>query len=189
MKPLRAAPSADADRALSSAASRRPSPHDRMRPSILDRLTDDEPERPAGVEVRNVISHQTLRSQVLRDLQWLFNCINNTSQLDLRAFPQVRASVLNFGVEPLAGQRISEIEWETVRRKLTQAIIQFEPRIIAQDLTLRCLSDPQSLATHNVLSIEIKGNLWCVPWPLAFLFRTELDLEHSRYELKDTEGS
>jgi len=189
MKHLHAGPGAEADRSLSGTASRRLNPHDRMRPSILDRLTDDEPDRPARTEVRNVISHQTLRSQVLRDLQWLFNCINNTSQLDLRPYPQVRASVLNFGVEPLAGQRISEIEWETVRRQLTQAIIQFEPRIIAQDLTLRCISDPHSLTTHNVLSIEIKGNLWCVPWPLAFLFRTELDLEHSRYELKDSEGT
>lgn len=164
---------------------RRLQPHDSMRPSLLDRLTDDEPDRPAKTELRNLISHQTLRAQVLRDLQWLFNCLSNESQLDLRAFPAVRDSVLNFGVAPLAGQRVSDIEWETVRRALTQAIVRFEPRIIAQDLAISCISDAQSLTSHNVLSIEIKGNLLCEPWPLAFLFRTDLDLEHSRYALQE----
>jgi len=36
-----------------------------------------------------------------------------------------------------------------------------------------------------VLSIEIKGRLWCVPYPLEFLFRTDVDLENGHFELKD----
>ena len=49
----------------------------------------------------------------------------------------------------------------------------------------RCVSDTSSLDLHNVLSIEIKGRLWCVPYPLEFLFRTDVDLENGHFELKD----
>ncbi len=50
---------------------------------------------------------------------------------------------------------------------------------------MRCVCDTKSLDLHNVLSIEIKGRLWCVPWPLEFLFRTDVDLENGHFELKD----
>ncbi|CAM3581610.1 hypothetical protein BS639_19840 [Rouxiella silvae] len=158
---------------------------DTVQPALLDRLTDDEPEKREFNPAKNVMTHSQLRRQVLRDLQWLFNCVNNEQQHDLDAFAQVRSSVLNFGVAPLAGKRMSDIEWNDIQKRLTQAIINFEPRIIARDLQVKCMTDPKSLDTHNILSIEIKGNLWCVPWPLEFLFRTDIDLEIGRFELKD----
>lgn len=161
-------------------------PQDEMRPSLLDRLTDDQPDQQKLETGRQALSHQQLRTQVLRDLQWLFNCINNESQHNLKSCPDARLSVINFGLTPLAGKRMSEIEWDDVRGSLQRAMLQFEPRIIPQDLQIRCLSDVNAHNHHNTLSIEISGNLWCIPWPLAFVFRTELDLEHSRFDLKES---
>lgn len=158
---------------------------DKLQPSLLDRLTDDEPDKREESASQRLISHSTLRRHVLRDLQWLFNTINSEAQHDLAPFSQVRRSVLNFGVAPLAGQRMSDIEWHDIQRKLTEAIINFEPRILPQGLQVRCISDTRSLNLHNVLSIEIKGRLWCVPYPLEFLFRTDVDLENGNFELKD----
>lgn len=158
---------------------------DKLQPSLLDRLTDDEPGKSQETANQRLISHSTLRRHVLRDLQWLFNTINNEAQHDLTSFSQVRRSVLNFGVAPLAGQRMSDIEWHDIQRKLTEAIVNFEPRILPQGLQVRCISDTRSLDLHNVLSIEIKGRLWCVPYPLEFLFRTDVDLENGYFELKD----
>ncbi|MDU4093861.1 MAG: type VI secretion system baseplate subunit TssE [Pantoea sp.] len=158
---------------------------DKLQPSLLDRLMDDEPGKSQETVNQRLISHSTLRRHVLRDLQWLFNTINNEAQHDLTPFNQVRRSVLNFGVAPLAGQRMSDIEWHDIQRKLTEAIINFEPRILPQGLQVRCLSDTHALNLHNVLSIEIKGRLWCVPYPLEFLFRTDVDLENGYFELKD----
>ncbi|QHM73907.1 type VI secretion system baseplate subunit TssE [Mixta intestinalis] len=158
---------------------------DKLQPSLLDRLTDLEPAKRQESASQRLISHSTLRRHVLRDLQWLFNTINNEAQHDLDAFAEVRRSVLNFGVSPLAGQRMSDIEWNDVQSKLTEAIVNFEPRILPQGLQVRCISDTKSLDLHNVLSIEIKGRLWCVPYPLEFLFRTDVDLENGYFELKD----
>lgn len=158
---------------------------DKMQPSLLDRLTDDQPQKRLEPVNSNLLSHSALRRRVLRDLQWLFNTINNEYQLDLRGAAHVQSSVCNFGVAALAGKRMSEIEWSDIQRKLTEAILHFEPRILPQGLQVRCISDPRSLDLHNVLSIEIKGRLWCVPWPLEFLFRTDVDLENGHFELKD----
>lgn len=160
---------------------------DKMQPSLLDRLTDDKPqvrEEPASARV---ISHSALRRSVLRDLQWLFNTVNNAQHLDFSQLSHVERSVLNFGLPPLAGQRMSDIEWSDIQNKISAAILHFEPRIMAQGLQIRCVCDTNSLALHNILSIEIQGRLWCVPWPLEFLFRTEVDLENGSVELRDVE--
>ncbi|MGK9172944.1 type VI secretion system baseplate subunit TssE [Yokenella regensburgei] len=161
------------------------SSRDKMQPSLLDRLTDDAPEKRQEPRNSTLIAHAALRRHVLRDLQWLFNTINNEAQNDLSGLHHVRRSVVNFGVAPLAGKRMSDIEWQDIQQKLTQAILHFEPRILPQGLSVRCISDTQSLDLHNVLSIEIKGRLWCVPYPLTFLFRTDVDLENGHFELRD----
>jgi len=155
---------------------------DKLQSSLLDRLTDNAPDKQQEAENSMLISHSTLRRHVLRDLQWLFNTINNEAQQDLSGFDQVQRSVWNFGVAPLAGQNVSDIEWQDMQRKMTNAILHFEPRILPQGLQVRCVSDLGSLSLHNVLSIEIKGRLWCVPYPLAFLFRTQVDLESGHFE-------
>ena len=160
---------------------------DKMQPSLLERLTDNAPqvrEEPANA---NIISHSTLRRSVLRDLQWLFNTVNSEQHLNLGSLKEVQRSVLNFGLPPLAGQRMSDIEWNDIQSKISAAILRFEPRIMPQGLQIRCICDTDSLALHNILSIEIQGRLWCVPWPLAFLFRTDVDLENGSVELRDIE--
>ncbi|MBN1084602.1 type VI secretion system baseplate subunit TssE [Erwinia aphidicola] len=161
------------------------SARDKMQASLLDRLTDNAPDKQQEAAYHTLISHSSLRRNVLRDLQWLFNTINNEAQQDLQPFPQVKRSTLNFGIAPLAGQRMSDIEWLDIQRKLTAAILNFEPRILPGGLQVRCVSDTGSLDLHNVLSIEIKGRLRCVPYPLEFLFRTDVDLENGHFELKD----
>ncbi|QHQ15517.1 type VI secretion system baseplate subunit TssE [Pectobacterium parmentieri] len=158
---------------------------DKLQSSLLDRLTDNAPDKRNEASSNTLISHSALRRHVLRDLQWLFNTINNEAQQDLSEFGEVQRSVWNFGVAPLSGQNISDIEWQDIQRKMTDAILHFEPRILPQGLQVRCVSDMTSLSLHNVLSIEIKGRLWCVPYPLEFLFRTQIELESGHFELQD----
>ncbi|KAA8725840.1 type VI secretion system baseplate subunit TssE [Ewingella americana] len=161
------------------------SARDKLQPSLLDRLTDDAPHKTSEAAHSTLISHTQLRRNVLRDLQWLFNCINSEAIYDLNRYDEVRRSVVNFGVVPLSGKRMSDIEWGDIQRKLTDAILHFEPRILPHGLQVRCISELNSLDLHNVLSIEIKGRLWCVPYPLEFLFRTDVDLESGHFKLED----
>lgn len=161
------------------------SARDNMQPSLLDRLTDEQPDKPQESPGSRLITHSELRRNVLRDLQWLFNAVNSESQLNLRPFSHIQGSTLNFGIAPLAGKRMSDIQWPDLQRKITAAILHFEPRIIPHELLVDCLSSHQSSELHNQLSIEIRGRLWCVPYPLEFLFRSEVDLENGHFELQE----
>ena len=48
-------------------------PRERLQPSLLDRLSDDEPDNAVEPRERRVLSLRTLREGVLRDLAWLLN--------------------------------------------------------------------------------------------------------------------
>lgn len=158
---------------------------DRMQPSLLDRLTDNEPDKKQEVIHSYMLSQTALRQNVLRDLQWLLNNINSESEQDLTLFPEIRRSVYNFGLPPLSGKCISEIEWEDIQHRIITAIHIFEPRIIPDGLEVNCVSNTHSLTLYNTLPIEIKGFLWCIPWPLEFLFRSDIDLENGYFTIKE----
>ncbi|MBC8949535.1 type VI secretion system baseplate subunit TssE [Xenorhabdus sp. TS4] len=158
---------------------------DRMLPSLFDRLTDHEPDKKQETISNYMLSHTALRQNLLRDLQWLLNNINSECSEDLTPFPEIRHSVYNFGLPSLAGECISEIEWGNIQNRIITAIHIFEPRIIPDGLEVSCISDPHTLPLYNTLSIEIKGLLWCVPWPLEFLFRSDIDLENGYFTIKE----
>jgi len=48
-------------------------PQERLQPALLDRLTDDEPDKKLEPREMRVLSKRKLRESVLRDLAWLFN--------------------------------------------------------------------------------------------------------------------
>lgn len=72
---------------------------ERLQPSLLDRLTDEDPHNPKEAAERRVMSMNQLKASVLRDLAWLFNtCV----LFDPEQAAQMPAgsSVLNFGLPP-----------------------------------------------------------------------------------------
>ncbi|CDH23235.1 type VI secretion system baseplate subunit TssE [Xenorhabdus bovienii] len=158
---------------------------DRMQSSLLDRLTDNEPDKKKENMNNYLLSHRTFRQNVLRDLQWLLNSINKELNQDFSCFPEIQRSAYNFGIAPLAGKNMSDIEWSDIQNKIIKAIHIFEPRIIPNELQVNCISDIRSLSLYNTLSIEIKGFLWCIPWSIEFLFRSDLDLEHGSFTMKE----
>lgn len=149
---------------------------ERLQPSLLDRLTDDEPE--ARVESRDnrVLSQEKLRASVLRDLTWLFNTTQMSALVDLSAYPETAKSVLNFGMPDLAGHTLSSIDVPKLEQLLRQAIWNFEPRLIQRSLRVALTVD-ESQMSHNSMSFVIEAELWAQPLPLQLYLRTEIDFE------------
>ena len=158
---------------------------DRFQPALLDRLTDAAPRRAADASGDMQLTQTQLRGAVLRDLRWLLNTVNAESTQDLEHRGHVRVSTLNFGVRAMAGQRMSEVDWLDLENAIAQAIMAFEPRILAETLAVRCEADAAVLAQHNIVSLRISGMLWCVPYPQEFLFRTDIDLESGYIDVAD----
>ena len=160
---------------------------DRLQPALLDRLTDDH--HPAAVDDdHRVMTKQQIRQAVLRDLSWLLNAAQPLARIAER-FPAVADSVVNYGLPPLAGQLASRIDVSVLERSIREAIIRFEPRILADSLEVKAIEFDNAMATHNIIEFEIRGFLWAQPVPLELLLRTQLDLEVGQVEVKDATGN
>ena len=82
------------------------SSQERLFPSLLDRLTDDDPAHQTESRDRRVFSLSRLRAAVLRDLAWLLNTTHLAATEDLENHPLVGESVINYGIPDLTGKSI-----------------------------------------------------------------------------------
>ena len=160
---------------------------ERLQPSLIDRLTDDEPG--SNVESRSlrIMSVNRLKKSVLRDLAWLFNCGCLAVTEDLSAYPEVATSVLNYGVEDVAGLSVSSTDIAALQRRIKQSIQNFEPRIIAETLRVTVEADREEMSSR-ALTFTIEGQLWAQPLPISLYVSTEMDLETGSTSVKDIGG-
>src|SRR4051794_31731838 len=82
-------------------------PRERLQPSLLDRLLDEEPDKQVESRERRVLSLRGLREGVLRDLAWLLNATNLLSVTDGARLPHVANSVLNYGMPDISGMSVA----------------------------------------------------------------------------------
>ena len=151
-------------------------PLDKLQPCLLDRLTDDEPDKREESRVQRIVSLQRYKAGVLRDLEWLFNSIGHfpdekAGELTFGDYEEVFRSVVNFGVRQLYGRLAPDVD--EIEKQLYDALIVFEPRINRRTLRVKVALD------RNILSIEVIGELWVNPLPEKLFVKTELDLESS----------
>jgi len=160
-------------------------PLERLQPALLDRLIDEAPDEKHEANSGRILDKERLRAAVLRDLAWLFNCARPGVGAGLQGYQHVQRSVLNFGLPAMAGETASTLDLMGVERGIMQAILDFEPRIVPSSLQVRALESDSMLDQHNIVRIEIRGDLWSHPVPLELCLRTEVDLETGVVQLLD----
>jgi type VI secretion system protein ImpF len=161
---------------------------ERLQPSLLDRLTDDEPDQQQESREQRVLSANRLRECVLRDLGWLFNSTRLPEREEVERYPFAAHSVINFGLPPLTGATARSVEMEALERNLRQAVADFEPRIFRQSLRVRTDLIEERMS-HNALTFEIEGELWAQPLPLQLYLKTEIDLESGQVLIEESTRS
>lgn len=159
---------------------------DRLLPSLLDRLTDDDPGNDKEAAQQRTLRDKEFRDRVRRDLEWLLNTSSLETLQDLVAYPEVAHSVVNFGVRGLSGNTASKVDAIQLERRLRQTIIDFEPRILPNTLKITVQTSDQF--NHNALSFDIEGDLWMLPTPLHLLLKSEMDLETGAVTVRDKAG-
>ena len=156
-----------------------------LQPSLLDRLTDDEPQQRQESRQQRLLSPRRLREVVLRDLAWLLNTCNLAATEDLSEFPQIGESVLNFGIPDLAGHTASHVDTAGLERAIKEAIFSFEPRIVRRSVKIRAIRLEDG-PNPNGLTFEIEGQLWAYPMPEQLFLRTEVDLESGHFQVEES---
>jgi type VI secretion system protein ImpF len=163
-------------------------PLERLQPSLLDRLTDDEPTHAKESREKRVYSIRRLKESVLRDLAWLLNTTDMGQSLDSASYPEVAASVLNYGIPDLAGVTSSTISSDALSKEVRRAILNFEPRICPHELRVDVVAAEDAM-NHNSLTMRIEGELWAVPVPLHLLVDTSVDLESGTIAVIENGGA
>lgn len=158
-----------------------------LQPSLLDRLTDEEPEKKSEPKERRGLTEVKLRKSVLRDLSWLFNSTNLACVENLDDWPEVASSVLNYGLPGFSGHTVSGVDILEIERLLKQAICDFEPRVLRRTIKIRLNVDERQMS-HNAMTFEIEGELWADPVPLHVYLKTELDLESGGMKIYESGG-
>jgi type VI secretion system protein ImpF len=158
---------------------------ERLQPSLLDRLTDDDPAGAVEARDKRTLSTSQLRESVRRDLTWLFNTTQVAATLrEIGDYPLAAASVLNFGIPDLAGRTASGVDLPALERLLRQAIWDFEPRLVRNSVTVRGIVDERGV-NHNALAFVVEAELWAQPFPVRLALRTQVDLEDGSIQISD----
>jgi type VI secretion system protein ImpF len=178
---------------------------EREYPCLLDRIMGPSARSSSSV---GGMTPAEYRKAVLRDLKWLLNspqylrpdrCLTWGARQEatphdrddnLRSsenpqgylYPFVRESVVNYGSRSLAGTLIKGSDPVELERDIREAIITFEPRLIAETVSVKISMDQFEVGT---LAFNVSGQLWALPHPEPLHFRSEFDLESGGCAIKE----
>jgi type VI secretion system protein ImpF len=137
--------------------------------------------QPESADKRN-ISMRRLREIVQRDLGWLLNSASLDTTEDLKPYPEVARSVLNFGMPSFAGTALHSIDPQATAQRIRQVIETFEPRLGKVQVIPEIDGDKPDAMT---LSFRIEGELWGQPVSQHVVLQTRIDVETGDVRIGD----
>lgn len=150
---------------------------ERLQPSLLDRLTDLEPQQSAEPLDRRSISEARLRDHIKRDLASLLSTTNlSTVDGSIDACPEVARSTLNYGIPGLAGVIAASADAATIERAIRKAIVDFESRLLPGTLKVQAQLNRHRM-NRGALSFHIDAEMWTQAGPRTMYLETVVDLE------------
>jgi type VI secretion system protein ImpF len=159
---------------------------ERLQPSLLDRLTDNEPEKSQESRENRVLSARKLRECIKRDLAWLLNTASLDSIQDLSDYPRVAESVINYGMPDITGSTVTNTDTDFLERRLREVILCYEPRILKNSLRVQVETSDELSA--RALRFEIEFDMWAEPVPERLYLKSEVDLGTGLVNLTDSTG-
>src|SRR5438552_12584231 len=115
---------------------------ERLQPSLLDRLTDDDRDERQESRDKRILSPARLRECVRRDLTWLLNTTHLAALQDLTEQPEVQRSVLNYGMPDFAGRTSPSVDVRAMERLISKVIADFDPRLLKSSVRVKVIADP-----------------------------------------------
>ncbi|SEN18399.1 type VI secretion system protein ImpF [Paracoccus alcaliphilus] len=141
-----------------------------------------------------IVTSDVLREAVRRDIEMLFNIerleadyllteqqmMTSESPAELlRNYPEVRRSVLNYGVPAFSGRRGSDFDHEALARELKEVLTIFEPRLKRESIRVTVATGEKT-----GLRILIDALLMLSPVPERLRLSTMVDLDSGRAETR-----
>jgi len=143
----------------------------KLRPSILDRLMDDNPGHQAETDSGQQQALKNLRHSVRRDLENLLNTrLRVVDPGD--EYPELKLSILNYGLPDLATVNIADQKQkQDFIEQLENLLIEFEPRFKSVTVSYQENSD----LLDRTLRFRIDAVLYADPAPETVVFDSVLE--------------
>lgn len=125
-------------------------------PSLLDRLTDNDPDNIRESAYAAKISPRRIRDILKRDLGWLLATISLDEFEDLETRKLVRKSTLNYGIRDLSGVPEQNIAAYTVETATREAICNYEPRLDPSSVKVALIPHEDG-EIRGIAKLEISG--------------------------------
>jgi type VI secretion system protein ImpF len=137
-----------------------------------------------------LVDADTLREAVRRDIEMLFNIERmeadflltpseqlrvQTTEDQLADFPNVRSSVINYGVPSFSGRRGSDFDKDALERELRDVLQTFEPRLKPNSVKVKI-----TINDKTGMRIGIDGILLLSPVPERLRLSTAIDLDNGQ---------
>lgn len=154
----------------------------KLRPSILDRLLDDEPHNQAEVDQGQHQKLKQLRSSVRRDLENLLNTRYRVIE-PAEEYVELEQSLLNYGLPDLATVNIIDVAKKKEFTKNLETILKnYEPRFKSINITYLENTD----ASDRTLKFRINATLYADPLPEIVVFDSIIEPVTRSVNVKET---
>lgn len=148
---------------------------DQLQPCLLDRLTDNEPDKKTEGRDRKVMSMRQYRAAVLRDIRDILNARARPAGDAIYDYPHAAQSVLNIGMRDPSGTTASMAGADAIVGRVREVLTRYEPRLLPGSMSVRIATSAGG--TNRSLLIEIDAQLWAQPAMDHMFIKTEVDLE------------
>lgn len=143
----------------------------KLRPSILDRLFDDEPENKNEIDQGKHHKIKQLRSSVRRDLENLMNTRFRVVEVG-EQYTELENSLMNYGLPDLATINITDLDKrKDFTLKMETILKEFEPRF--KNVNVSYLNNNDN--TDRTLRFRIDATLYADPSPEVVIFDSILE--------------
>ena len=143
----------------------------KLRPSILDRLLDDEPHNQVEADTGREQKVAQLRNSVRRDLETLLNTRYRVVEPP-EEYEQLELSLLNYGLPDLATVNTLNLKKKKeFIRDLEKLLKDFEPRFKSVKVNFK----KNSAKSDRTLRFSIDATLYADPFPEVVIFDSVLE--------------
>lgn len=155
-----------------------------VQPSVLDRLTDDNPRSATDPRVSYAESLELFRAGVKRDLEWLLNT-RRTPDPASPDFTELSRSIFNYGVPDITSVSADSPHARAqLLRDIEATLSLFEPRLENVRISL---IEQEGEARRRELRFVVEATLRLDPTPENIVFDTVL--HYSSGEIEVSRGS
>ncbi len=141
-----------------------------VQPSVLDRLTDEDPRGLTDTRVSYPESVQNFKAAVRRDLEWLLNC-RRTPNPAPESFEELRTSLFHYGIVDVTSLSESGDSRDRLLKEVEDALTIFEPRLASVRISL---VEEEGESHRRELHFLVEGTLRLDPTPEQVAFDTVL---------------